>query len=55
MTKGSFTIKEYKIKECLKLVHTNMCETFNIHARGRYEYFITFTLLMITLGLDMFT
>ena len=42
-TKRSFTTKGYKVKECFKLVHTNMCEPFCIHIRGRYEYFITFT------------
>ena len=43
MTKRPFTIKEVKAKECLELVHTNMCESFNVHVHREYEYFITIT------------
>ena len=42
MIKRSLTSKEYRAKECLELVHTNVCEIFNIYAWG-YKYFITFT------------
>ena len=34
--------KRIRAKECLELVHTNMYETFSIHAWGEYRYFITF-------------
>ena len=30
-------------KDCLELLRIEMCKTFNVHAHGRYEYFITFT------------
>ena len=43
MTKIPFTAKGYRGNECLELEHTNMCGPFNVHARGGYEYFITFT------------
>ena len=43
MTKKPFTAKEYKAKECLKLVHLDICASFNVHAQEGYEYFITFT------------
>ena len=35
-------IKRTRAKECLELVHTNMYETFSVHAWGGYGYFITF-------------
>ena len=43
MTKRPFTTKGYRTKECLELVHTDMCGLFNVHAGGGYEYFIMFT------------
>ena len=43
MTKRSFTVKGYRDKECLELVHTDVCGLFNVHAWELYEYFITFT------------
>ena len=43
MTKRPITVKGYKAKECLELMHTNICGPFNVHAWGEYEYFITFT------------
>ena len=43
MTKRPFTVKRVKAKECLELVHINVCELFNIQAHEGYEYFITFT------------
>ena len=36
-------IKKTKVKECLELVHTNMYETFSVHAWEGYGYFITFS------------
>ena len=33
----------YKTKECLKLVHTYIYESFSIYVWGRYEYYITFS------------
>ena len=42
MTKRSFTIKEVRNEGCLDLIHSYVCEPFSIHARGCYEYFITF-------------
>ena len=32
MTKRPFIAKGYKTKECLELVHTDMCGSFNVHA-----------------------
>ena len=43
MTKRPFTVKGYKAKECLELMHTDICGPFNVHAQGGYEYFISFT------------
>ena len=43
MTKRPFTAKGVRAKECLELVHTNMCGLFNVQARGGYEYSIIFT------------
>jgi hypothetical protein len=38
-----FSAKEYRAKELLELVHTNVCGLMSIQGRGGYEYFITFT------------
>ena len=43
MTKKLITIKGYRAKKCLELVHIDVCRPFNVYARGGYEYFITFT------------
>ena len=43
MTKGPFIFKRVWVKECLKLMHTNMCGPFNVQASREYKYFITFT------------
>ena len=43
MTKRSFTGKGAKVEGCLDLIHLDMCGPFSVHARGGYEYFITFT------------
>ena len=43
MIKRPFTAKGYKAQECLQLMHTKLCEPFNVHGQGGYEYFITFT------------
>ena len=42
MTKRPFNTKGVKAKDCLELVHTNVCGPFNIQACGEYEYFIIF-------------
>ena len=43
MTKRSFIAKGVKAAGCLTLIHLDVCEPFSVHARGGYEYFITFT------------
>ena len=43
MAKRPFTTKEYRTRECLGLVHIDVCEPFNVYAWGGYEYLITFT------------
>ena len=43
MTKRSFTAKGVIVEGCLNLIHSNVCRPFSVHARGGYEYFITFT------------
>lgn len=40
MTKKPFSTKGVRAKKCLELVQTNV--SFNVHAHGGYEYFITF-------------
>ena len=42
MTKRSFTAKGVRAQECLDLIHSDVCGSFSVHARGGYEYFITF-------------
>ena len=42
MTKRSFTIKGVRVEGCLDLIHLDVCGPFSVHARGGYEYFITF-------------
>ena len=42
MTMIPFIGKGYKAKECLELVYTNVCGSFNVHAWEGYEYFISF-------------
>ena len=43
MTKRSFTAKGVRAQGCLDLIHSDVCGPFSVHARGGYEYFITFT------------
>ena len=43
MAKKPFTIKEYRARECLGLVHIDVCKLFNVYAWGGYEYLIMFT------------
>ena len=43
MTKRSFTVKGVRAEGCLDLILSNVCGPFSVHARGEYEYFITFT------------
>ena len=49
MTKRPFTTKGVGAKKCLKLVYTDVCEPFNLHPHGGYEYF---TLLQVLLCLS---
>ena len=42
MTKRSFTAKGVRDQRCLDLIHSDVCGPFSVHARGGYEYFITF-------------
>ena len=42
MIKRPFTAKGVKAKECLVLVHTDVCGSFNVQACGGYGSFITF-------------
>ncbi|KAA0043514.1 gag/pol protein [Cucumis melo var. makuwa] len=42
MTKRSFTGKGYRAKEPLELVHSDLCGSMNVKARGGFEYFISF-------------
>ena len=43
MTKRPFKAKGNRATIQLELVHTNVCGPMSVQARGRYEYFITFT------------
>ena len=43
MTKRPFKAKGNRATKQLELVHTNVCGPMSVQARGRYEYFITFT------------
>ena len=43
ITKRSFTTKRVRVEGCLYLIHSYVCGSFSVHARGGYEYFITFT------------
>ena len=43
MTKRSFTVKEVRAERCFDLIYLDVCGPFSVHARGGYEYFITFT------------
>ena len=38
----SFTEKGVRVEGCLDLIHSDVCGPFSVHARGGYEYFITF-------------
>ena len=42
MTNRPFKTKGNRAKDVLELVHTNLCGSMNIQARGGYEYFVTF-------------
>ena len=43
MTKRPFKAKGNRATKKLELIHTNVCRPMSIQARGKYEYFITFT------------
>ena len=43
MTKRPFNAKGNRAKDLLELVHSDVCVSMSIQARGGYEYFITFT------------
>ena len=42
MTQRSFTAKGVRAQGCLDLIRSYVCGPFSVHARGGYEYFITF-------------
>ena len=42
MTMRPFKAKDYRVKEVLELVHTDLCGPMSTSARGGYEYFIIF-------------
>ena len=42
MTRRAFTVKGYRAKKQLELVHSDLCGPMTIQARGGFEYFITF-------------
>ena len=43
MTKRPFNAKGNRAKDLLELLHSDVCGSMSIQARGGYEYFITFT------------
>ena len=43
MTKQHFTGKGYRAKEPLELIHSELCGSMNVKARGGNKYFISFT------------
>ena len=43
MTKRSFTAEGVRVEGCLDSIHSDVFRPFSVHARGGYEYFITFT------------
>ena len=43
MTKAPFTGKGERATDLLALIHTDVCGPLSTHARGGYQYFITFT------------
>ena len=43
MTRRSFKTKDLKASKLLDLVHIVVCRLMMVHARGGFEYFITFT------------
>ena len=42
MTKRPFSEKGKRSKEPLQLVHSDVCSPLSVHARGVYDYFVTF-------------
>ena len=43
MIKRPFNAKGRRAQDLLELVHSDVCGSMSIQARGGYEYFITFT------------
>jgi hypothetical protein len=43
MAKRPFSVKGYRAKKFLELVHTDVCGPMSIEAWDGYEYFITFS------------
>jgi hypothetical protein len=54
MTKAPFTGQSERASDLLGLVHTDVCGSMSYVARGGFQYFITFTVLPMTL-VDMDT
>ena len=42
MTKRSFIAKGTKVMKPLELVHTDICGSMNVSARGSYDYYVNF-------------
>ena len=42
MTKRPFTTKGFRAKECLELLHTDLCGPFNVYTSRGYEHFVIF-------------
>ena len=43
MTKTPFSGTMERATDLLEIIHTDVCGSMNIEARGRYRYFLTFT------------
>ena len=42
MTKIPFRSKRKRVEEVLELMHSDVCGSMNVKARGGYEYYISF-------------
>ena len=43
MTKTPFSGTMERATDLLEIIHTDVCGTMNVEARGGYHYFLTFT------------